>query len=45
MTVILTEDGFLKTFKDHLEDEKINNNVQNVVSYKKILSNYTRRNV
>jgi len=39
MTVILTKDGFLKTFKDHLEDEKINNNIQNVVSYKKILSN------
>ena len=39
MTVILTKDGFLKTFKDHLEDEKINNNIENVVSYKKILSN------
>jgi topoisomerase-4 subunit A len=39
MTVILTKDGFLKTFKDHLENEKINNNIQNVVSYKKILSN------
>jgi len=39
MTVIITKDGFLKTYKDHLEDEKINNNIQNVVSYKKILSN------
>ena len=39
MTIILTKDGFLKTFKDHIEDEKINNNIHNVVSYKKILSN------
>ena len=39
MTVILTKDGFLKTFKEHLDDVKINNNIKNVVSYKKILSN------
>ncbi|SVE53580.1 uncharacterized protein METZ01_LOCUS506434, partial [marine metagenome] len=39
MTVILTKDGFLKTFKDHLEEEKIYNNIENIVSYKKILSN------
>ena len=39
MTVILTKDGFLKTFKDHLDDVKINNNIENIFSYKKILSN------
>jgi len=39
MTVILTNDGLLKTFKDHLNDVKINNNIENVFLYKKILSN------
>ena len=39
MTVILTKEGFLKTFKDHLDDEKIYKNINNIVSYKRILSN------
>ena len=39
MTVILTKDSYLKTFKEHFDDVKINHNIENIVSYKKILSN------
>ena len=39
MTVILTKEGFLKTFKEHLDDVKIYSNIENIASYKKILSN------
>jgi len=39
MTLILTKDGLLKTFKYHLEEAKINNNIGNVIAHYKILSN------
>ena len=39
LTVILTNDGSIKTFRDHLDDTKIKKSIENVASYKKILSN------
>ncbi len=39
MTMVVTKDGSLKTFRDHLSLEKINKSVENVISHKNILSN------
>ena len=39
LTVILTKDGCIKTFRDHLDDTKIKNSIENLAAYKKILSN------
>ena len=39
LTVVMTKDGSLKTFRDHLDDSKIRNSVENIISYIKILSN------
>ena len=39
MTIVVTKDGYLKTFRDHLAIEKINRSIENVISYENILSN------
>ncbi|PPR45209.1 MAG: DNA topoisomerase 4 subunit A [Alphaproteobacteria bacterium MarineAlpha5_Bin8] len=39
LTVILFNDGTIKTFKDHLDDNKLKNTFKNVLNYLKILSN------
>ena len=39
LTTILTKDGLLKTFRDHINISKINNSIENVISYKYIMSN------
>ena len=39
MTVVLTKDGSLKTFKDHLDQNKISKILGSIISYNKILSN------
>ena len=39
LTVILTEDGSLKTYRDHMDTNKIKENVKNVICHRNILSN------
>ena len=39
MTIVVTKDGYLKTFRDYLAIEKINKSIENVISYENILSN------
>ena len=39
LTIVLFKDGTLKTFKDHFDNNKIKNDLKNVISYEKILSN------
>ena len=39
MTVILTKNGDMKVFKDHLEYKKIKSNLDNIISFRKIMSN------
>ena len=39
MTIVLTKNSSLKTFKDHIDKSKIKNSIENVISYKKIMTN------
>jgi len=39
LTVILFKEGSLKTFKDHLDDTKLQQTTKNYLSHKKLLSN------
>ena len=39
LTVVLLKDGTLKTFRDHLNDEKIHQTIKNVIAYSRIYSN------
>ena len=39
MTIVVTKDGYLKTFRDYIAIEKINKSIENVISYENILSN------
>ena len=39
MTVVLYKDGSLKTFKDHLDQDKLKDNAKNYLSYEKLMSN------
>ncbi len=39
LTVIVTKDGSLKSFKEHIDEEKIKNNYKDVIESHKILSN------
>jgi len=39
MTIVLTKDGSLKTFRDHLDREKVMKGIENVILHKNILSN------
>ena len=39
MTVVLYKDGSLKTFKDHLDKNKLKDNAKNYLTYEKIMSN------
>jgi topoisomerase-4 subunit A len=39
MTIIVTKNGFLKTYKDHIDPVKIQKDINDVFLYKKIFSN------
>ena len=39
LTIVLFKDGSLKTFKDHLDDAKLQQTTKNYLSHKKLLSN------
>ena len=39
LTVVLTNNGLIKVFKDHLDESKLKNNIENIISFKKIFSN------
>jgi len=39
MTIVLTKDGSLKTFRDHLDREKVKKSIENAILHKNILSN------
>tara|TARA_Y100000590_G_scaffold457815_1_gene611236 strand:+ start:345 stop:2546 length:2202 start_codon:yes stop_codon:yes gene_type:complete len=39
ITIVVTKNGFLKTFRDHLDENKIKKTVNDVLFYKKLFSN------
>ena len=39
MTIIVTKNGFLKTYRDHIDPVKIQKDINDVSLYKKIFSN------